>query len=193
MSYLYSLRRILTLDPGIHRELAESGRLFKTAFLNLLFLGLAFGSAYIYNASVLLRTEQPGGFQSPAIGIAVYFMLIVAATAQIFLAHAGFSLLLWAMSRGLKGTNSFFPVYLHTGAAMVPFWLGIPMTFLYTSGHFGLPALLLGALGLAWGAGTLIYAVMASQNLSFFRSTVSLAITVIFIISFRILWPWSQV
>jgi hypothetical protein len=187
LSYPQSLRRILTLDQSIYQHLAESGRLFKTTFLNLLILGTVFGTAYIYNANQLLRVEQPGGFESPTVAAAVYAMLLVAATAQIFLAHAGFSLLLWAMSRGLQGTSIFFPVYLHTGASVVPLWLGIPMVFFYSAGHFGVFSLLLGGVGIAWGALTIIHSIMYSQQLTLVRSTIALAITIIFVISFRII------
>lgn len=186
MSYPQSLRRILILDQSIYQHLAESGRLFKTTFLNLLVLGIVFGAAYIYNAGQILRTEQ-AGFESPTVAAAVYAMLLVAATAQIFLAHAGFSLLLWAMSRGLKGTSAFFPVYLHTGASVVPLWLGIPMFFFYNAGQFGIFSLLLGGVGLAWGALTMVHSIMYSQQLPLVRSTIALAITIIFIISFRII------
>ena len=187
LSYMQSLIRILALDQTIHRELEETGRLFKVAFVNILLLGLTAGAANAVNALTLIRQEQAGGFENPNLGAIIIILLIFASTAQIFLAHAGFSLLLWAMSKGLKGVSSFFTVYMHTGAALAPLWLGVPMLLFYFNGVGGIFTLLLGAIGVTWGVITLTRSVMVSQHLTFARAAFALAITVIFIISFRIL------
>ena len=184
---MQSLTRILKLDDTIHRELEQTGLLFKVAFINILLLGLATGSANAINAFALLRQEQASGFENPNLGAIIIVLLIFASTAQIFLAHAGFSLLLWAMSKGLKGVSSFFTVYMHTGAALAPFWLGIPMLLFYFNEVGGILTFILGAIGVTWGTIALIRSVVASQNLTFARAAFSLALTVVFIISFRIL------
>lgn len=81
----------------------------------------------------------------------------------------------------------FFSVYLYTGAAVVPLWLGLPMLSLKFSGTAGAFALISGLTGLAWSFFTLSRSVMSSQNFSFARSATTLALTALFIISFLVL------
>lgn len=188
MTYLQSITRIFALDQEVYQELDNSGKLFRTAFINLLLLGLLFGVANIINAQQILRQDFTGGFDNPTVGTVVFAALIFASTAQIFMAHAGFALLLWAIARGFKGLSAFFPIYLLTAAASAPLWLGLPFLFLYLNQAVGLFGLILGALGLAWAAATYIRSIMVGENFTAFRASAALAVTIIFIVSLRILW-----
>jgi hypothetical protein len=187
LAYIYAWQKILALDTQVYRELDKNGRLFRTAFINIFLTGLFYSLANLHYTRLALREELAEGFTNPLLMAAVLALLIIYGIASVFLAHAGFSLLLWSMSRGLRGQTPFFPVYLFTGAAMAPLWLGLPFILLYTKGIWPIPSLLLGALGLAWASVTLIRSIMASQNFTFLRATAALALTVIFIISFKII------
>jgi hypothetical protein len=187
LSYLSALKKILRLDTQVYRDLDQNGQLFRTAFLNVFLTGCFYGLANLLHTRLILREELAGGFDNPLLGAAVFAVLTLAGIASIFLAHAGFSLLLWALSKGLRGESPFFPVYLYTGAALAPLWLGLPFIYLYSKGIWPVAALLLGALGLAWGAVTMIRSIMAGQNFTFLRASLALALTAIFIISFRII------
>ncbi|EEG76095.1 hypothetical protein [Dethiobacter alkaliphilus] len=183
MNYLQNVIRILTLDTSVYRDMEKNNRLFFTAFVNVFLTGLFFGLARLY----YVFYEGGGGFEDPRLQL-LYLVGLLISVAQIFLAHAGFSLLLWAMSRGIKGQAAYFPVYLHTGTATVPLWLGLPMVTLYSWGLLGTFSLLLAAVGLTWGFATIAKSLMASQAFTFVRASIALAITIIFIFSFYVLW-----
>jgi hypothetical protein len=188
LTYFRNVSKILALDTHVYLDLEKNNRLFFTAFMNLFLTGVFFGLANLYNMRILLQEDLTSGFSNPFLGIAVYGMLIFASIAQVFLAHAGFSLLLWAISKGVKGYASFFPVYLHTGAALAPLWVGMPFIYLYSNNILNPISLLLGAFGLAWASVTLIRSIMANQTFTFLRASIALVLTVTFIISLRIIW-----
>lgn len=188
MTYLQNVIRILSLDATVYHDLEKNNRLFTTAFINVFLAGLFFGLANLYHARFILQQEGISGFDSPAIGALVYLILIIASIAQIFLSHAGFSLLLWAMSKGVKGQAGYFPVYLHTGAAIVPLWLGLPIVALYGHDIISIPGIILGVIGLAWTGATIMKSIMSLQKFNAMRAIFSLSITIIFIIAFYSLW-----
>jgi hypothetical protein len=186
---MQNIYQILTLKKNIFHKLEKNRRLFSTAFLNLFILGLLSGYVNVANTRTLLEAELSGGFETPGLAIMVFGYLIFFSISQIFLTHAGFSLLLWAMGMGLRGKATFLSVYLHSGAAVPPLWLGLPMLLMYfgavATGQF---ILYLGILSMAWGFATITNSVMDSQNFSWRQSVAVLSITIIFIISFLILW-----
>lgn len=187
MSYQQAVKRIFALDTDIYHELEKNRRLFKTAFANLLLLGLFYGLANLYGALDLLRRESPGGFENPTLAAFVFILLVAASLASVFTVHAGFSLLAWAISRGFGGLSAFFPVYLHIGAAVPPLWIGAPLLFFYFRNLAGLPALIPGAIAAVWAFVTVTRSIMAGQNFSLVKALISLVVTVIFAISIRIL------
>lgn len=188
MTYLTSLSKIFALDTNVYTELEKTGRLFASAFINVFVAGLLFGLANLYHTRLVLREELAGGFESPLMGIVVFALLVFVNVAFVYLAHAGFSLLLWSIGRGFKGLAPFFPVYLYTGAALAPLWLGLPFIFLYSKNIASPLSLLLGTFGMAWAFVTVTRSVMASQNFNFPRAASTLALTIIFIVSLRIIW-----
>lgn len=189
MTYMQNVYHILTIKKNIYLNLEKNRRLFSTAFLNLFILGLLTGYVNIANTRTLLEAELFGGFETPGLAIMVFGYLLFFSVSQIFLAHAGFSLLLWAMGMGFRGKSPFLSVYLHTGAAVPPLWLGLPLLLIYFSPlAAGQLILYLGILCLAWGFATITNSVKDSQNFSWLQSTAALSLTIIFIISFLILW-----
>lgn len=182
--YLANFKKILSLDINVYTKMGKNS-LFFNAFINVFVTGLTFGLANLYYTRIRLQEELSAGFENPTAGILVFSLLVIASIAQIFLAHAGFSLLLWAISKGFNGKAQFFAVYQFTGVAFVPLWIGVPFIFLYSYNILSPLSLILGVLAIAWAFATVTRSIMACQSFKLPKAAAALALTIIFIISFR--------
>ncbi len=182
-TYFNAAMRVLKLDETIYPELIEKKRTIRYCIINVAIIGIIYGLCSIYFNREFFDVFAQGATLLISLGIILFTGIIVA-----FVLHAGAGLMIWAFLRGVGGKADFLIVYLNVGVSLVPLWLAMPGISALQAGIMNPTVLFYTSITGVYSLLSIFTAAKSTTGLSFFKVSLAMTITLIFIACFLYLW-----
>ncbi len=182
MNYLSAMGNMLTFTPFEAPSDKQLKQLQFYCMLNVLILGLIYGSSAALFSQSLLEGKAIAFEEINRLKI------IIAGIPVAFFIHAGAALFIWVFLKALGGKSDFITSYFHIGSATISLWPLAPFAAVLQLGNRSGLLLLFTAVFSIYAFAVNFLVIKQVFRLSIIRMTLATAVTLMYITCFLYLW-----
>jgi hypothetical protein len=182
MSYLKSMKYMLTFNPIALQKRIDIKRLQSYAIFNVLVLGVIYGSfAALFSRKLLLENGLDTSAYNP-------LKIIVAGIPVAFFMHAGAALFIWVFLKAMGGKANFLMAYFNIGMAAISLWFVAPFAAALQIGTPSARVILSAGIFSLYAFAVNVRVIQAAFQLSTLKMTLATSVTLMYISCFLYLW-----